>query len=217
MADIFDEVEEDLRAERAKRILRRYGWAVLALLLLVLAGLAGWQVWQGRRTQGAEAGAEAFLAATRETEAQGADLRAAADRFATLAGTATEGYRILAGLRAAALKDETGQHEAALALYERLAGDADADPLYRELASLMWVVHSLDTGDPAALEARLAPLTRADGPWRASAQEAAALVAIRRGDTASARRTLQALSGDVTAPAGVRDRAGKLLSGLEGG
>ena len=41
LPDIFDEVAEDLRAERARRLWKRYGTLVLGALVLVLAGIGG--------------------------------------------------------------------------------------------------------------------------------------------------------------------------------
>ena len=53
-------------------------------------------------------------------------------------------------------------------------------------------------------------------PWRHSAREVMALVAIKQGDTAQAKTLLKALSENHTAPAGVRKRAVILLARLNG-
>ena len=216
LPDIFDEVDEDLRAERAQRLWQRFATPVLAALLLVVAGVAGWQGWQWYETRQREAAAAAFIAVHRAAEAEGADLAAMGARFEALAPTAPAGYRALALLRAAALKAETGDRDGALALYDRLAADSSADGLYRDLASLMWVLRALDSGDPAVLAARIAPLARPDQPWSASARELSALVALRAGQRDEARRTLEALAADVTAPRGIRERAGRVAAGLAG-
>lgn len=216
MPDIFDEVEEDLRAERASRLWQRFSTPILATVALVVAGVAGWQGWHWYETRQRDAAATAFMAAHRATEAQDADLPAMAARFEALAASSPAGYRTVALLRAAALKAETGQVAEALAMYDRLSADREADPLYRDLASLMWVLRSLDSGDPAVLAARIAPVARADGPWNASARELAALVAIRAGQREEARRALEALAADVTAPRTIRDRAGRIAQGLAG-
>ena len=53
MPDIFDEVAEDLRAERTHKLLRRYGGVlVMAAVLVVVAaaGYEGWKQYQGRET-----------------------------------------------------------------------------------------------------------------------------------------------------------------------
>jgi hypothetical protein len=102
-------------------------------------------------------------------------------------------------------------------MWDRLANDSAADPLYRELATLTWALHALGEGPAlvAEVQARLAPLA-ANGPWRASAREILALAALAAGNDAEARRGLTELSRDDNAPQGVRDRAQRLLSGIDG-
>ncbi|WP_458095647.1 tetratricopeptide repeat protein [Roseomonas sp. WA12] len=214
MPDIFDEVQEDLRAERARQLGMRYGGALAALALIAILGVAGWQGWRWYETREAESAANAFLVVHRETELQGADLKASAARFDDIASRAPDGYRILARLRAAALKSETGDLPGALAEWDAVANDRAADPLYRELATLNWVLHGLDSQDPAALAGRIAPLAGEGSPWRASARELQALVAIRQGNTAEARRTLEGLIADQAAPQALRDRATRVLAQL---
>ena len=46
MPDIFDEVSEDLRAERAQQMLKKYGGLLAAAAVLVLAATGGWQAWK---------------------------------------------------------------------------------------------------------------------------------------------------------------------------
>jgi hypothetical protein len=214
LPDIFDELQEDLRAERARQLGMRYGGILAAVALVALIAIGGWQGWRWYQTRESEAAANAFLVVHRETEQQGADLKAAAEKFASIAAQAPAGYRTLARLRAAALKSETGDLPGALAEWDAVANDSAADPLYRDLASLNWVLHGLDTQDPAMLAARITPLAAEGNPWRASARELQALVAIRQGQTAEARRILEALSTDTAAPQALRDRAGRTLAQL---
>ncbi|TDH64492.1 tetratricopeptide repeat protein [Dankookia rubra] len=214
MPDIFDEVEEDLRAERMKRLLARYGGLLTGAALLVVAGVAGLQGWRWYEAQGAGKAADSYLAAGRAATEPNADLRSVASRYEAVAAEAPGGYRTLSRLRAAALKAEAGDTAGALADWDAIARDSGTDPLYRDLANLLWGLHSVDSGDPAAVEARVAPLLQ--GPWRASAEEVRALAAMKRNDTDAAKRILTALSTDPLAPQGVRDRAGRLLAGLGG-
>ena len=116
----------------------------------------------------------------------------------------------------AALKADAGDTAGALALYSQVAGDGAADPLLRDLASYYWAMRQIETGDPATLEARLAPLAGADHPLRALAAEAQALVALRQDKADAAREILRKLGQDVTAPDGVRARANGLLAQLGG-
>jgi len=212
--DILDEVEEDYRAERTRQVFARYGGLLIGLALLVVAGLGGLQGWRWWQARSAALAADSYLATGRAAAEPGADLAAIAARYDALAADGPVGYRTLALLRGAALKAEAGDGPGALAEWDRIARDPAIDPLYRDLASLLWALHGIDAADPATLEQRLAPL--ATGPWRASAEELRALVAIRQGDLPAARKLLTTLSVDLQAPPGVRDRAGRLLVGLGG-
>ncbi|HYF06592.1 MAG TPA: tetratricopeptide repeat protein [Acetobacteraceae bacterium] len=216
MPDIFDEVDEELRAERAQKLWERYGGLITGALLLVVGAVGGWQGWEWWQNRQTVQAATSFLEIQQATAAEGADLAAMAARFEALAGDAPAGYRTMALLRAAALRAEIGQREEARAVWDRISRDTGADPLYRDLATLLWALHGVDSADPATIEARLAPLTQPGGAWRASAREVQALLAIRRGQTEQARETLRALANDSTAPQGVRDRAGRLAAGLGG-
>ncbi len=216
MPDIFDEVEEDLRAERAKRLAKRWGGVALAAALIVVAAAAGWQGWRWNEARQAASAAETYLTLHRNAEREGADLAAAAGGFAALAREAPAGYATLARLRAAALRAETGDLPGAMTLWEDVAADGNADRLYRDLATLLAVSHSLDAGDPAQLAARIGPLTAPDNPWRASAREVQALLAIRRGAEEEARRMFEALVADPAVPSGLRERAQRVAAGLRG-
>jgi hypothetical protein len=217
VADIFDEVQEDLRAERAKRLLNRYGGLLAGAALLAVvavAGIQGWRWWQDRA---ALAAAQGYLAAARAASEPGTDAAAAAGRFAAVAAEAPAGYRVLARLRAAALRAEAGERDAALAEWDAIARDGAAEAPYRDLAAVLWGMHALEKDDAAAsVEARMAPLAEGDGPFRASAAEIRALAALKRGETEAARRGFAALANDGAAPPGVRERAGRVLSGIGG-
>ena len=112
------------------------------------------------------------------------------------------GYRTLARLREAALKADGGDAAGAEALWTQVANDAAADRLLRDAAVLQSVLHQIDTGDPAALAARLKPLAAPDNPWHALAEEAQALLDLRQGHTRCGARHAEA-------PGAGRDRAGR--------
>jgi hypothetical protein len=215
VSDIFDEVDEDLRADRAQRFLKRYGTWIGAAMLLVVAGVAGLQGWRWYEDRQAVKAADSFLAASAASAVPNADAKAVAAQFSAAAAQAPAGYRTLARLRAAALLVGPDT-SAALAQYDQLAKDTAVEPLYRDLATLLWGLHGLGSLEPAQVESRLAPLAVPGNPWHASVREVRALAALQRGDAAAARQGLEALANDLTAPQGVRERAGRLLTGLGG-
>lgn len=216
MPDLVDEVDEELRAERAKRLAGRYGGIAAGVALLALAGVGAWEGWKWNEQRLAANASGAFLSAAQASAEEGADLPAVARRFGEVAAQAPAGYATLARLRQAALLAEAGDLPGALALWDALARDGSADDLYRDLATLMWALHGLDTGNAGQIEARVGPLAREGQPWRASAREVLALAQLRRGAEAEARTGLRALVSDPATPQGVRDRAGRVLAGLGG-
>lgn len=218
MPDIFDEVSEDLRAERAQRLLKRYGGLMVAAALLVLAGVGAWQGWRWYDARETARIATTFITALRTAEKpEGPERAAALPELGTVAAEGNAGYRTLARLRAAALKANAGDMPGALVLWDQVAADRAADPLLRDVATLMWVTRQIDSADPSLLEARLGPLAGPDHALRALAMEAQALLALRQGRTEAARDTLRKLGQDVTAPDGVRGRANGVLAQIGGG
>ena len=217
MPDIFDEVDEDLRAERARKAMQRYGGVLLLAAVLVVAGVAGWEAWKAHAAKDNARVAQLFLTGLDGAAGPPGDGRkAAALELEQVAGTANAGYRTLARLREAALKADAGEAAAAEALWTAVANDTSADRQLRDAAVLQSVLHQIDSGDPAALRARLAPLAGPDNPWHALAEEALALLDLRQGHADAARDTLKRLTQDVTAPDGVRGRANGLLARLGG-
>jgi hypothetical protein len=216
VVDIFDEVDEELRAERAQLLLKRYAGLIIAVALLIVAAVAGWQAWRWWQAKQDMAAGQHYLAAMAlmQSPAAAASHQAIVATFDTLAQTAPEGYRTLARLQAAALKAEQGDQRGAATLWNDIATDTSADPLLRDLASLLWCQQQIDTGDPALLETRLKALAEPGSAWRPLAQEQLALLDLRQGKTEAAKASLSKLAQDVTAPNGVRQRAAALLGRL---
>ena len=212
--DIFDEVSQDLRAERMRRLLQRYGIILVAALVLVVAGAAGWQLWQYRQRQTREAVAAQFLTAMQAANASaGKPDRARAEQsFTQIATTGPSGYRTLARLREAAIKASGGDLPGALALWDQVSADEGADRDLRRLADLLWVQHQVDGGEPALVEGRIVPLLAPDQPWRPLALENQAWLKLRTGDTAGATAALRGILAMPTAPQGIKARAAGLLS-----
>jgi hypothetical protein len=213
--DIFDEVEEELRADRARAMLQRYGGVMVGVAVAVVVAAGGWEAWRWHEAKRVASVAQTYLAGMQTADTQkGTGREAAVRNFATVAAEGSAGYRTLARLRAAGLKADAGDLAGASALWEAVAGDGSADPLLRDVARLQWALHNIDKGDPAAVQARLASLASPENPWHALAAEGQALLALRQGKTDAARETLKSLAHDVTTPPNVRRRAEGLLAQL---
>ena len=221
MPDIFDEVNEEMRAERARALAVRYGVMGGVLLLLVLAGVGAWQGWQWWQGRQSAAAAGPYLVAGEAADAvppgPNPAHATAADDFASVAKNAPPGYHALAVLREASLRWDAGDKAAALSEWDGLSHDGSAEVVLRDLGALLWAQHSVDDGDPAAIKARTAALEQPANPWRPLAEEVDALVAVRLNDVGQARQLLTTLAADPAAAQGLRGRANGLLTLLGGG
>ena len=230
MVDIFDEVDEELRADKVQAVLKRYGGLILAAAFAVVLGVAGWQGWQWWQLRQDQAAAGSFIAAMRiadtmspipgvaapDSVANVEKRNQAIAGFAAVGVNAPAGYRALARLREAGLKADAGDLPGAVSIWNQVADDNSADPLLRDLANLLAVMRQVDTGDAAQLAVRLKPMAVATNPWHAMAEEQLALLDIRQGNMAAAKETLARLARDNAAPIGVRNRSGALLARLDG-
>jgi len=222
LPDIFDEVEEDLRAERARSFGRRFAGLFAAALVLVLVG-TGAYVWWSQKTQiRAEAVAQTFLDASKQADKAALPLGGldksladqAAASFQSIATKAPPGYAVLARLRLAALQWQLGREPAAIATWQSVANDTGAPKLLRDLATLVSAQHQVDSANPVILKQTVEALTAQDNPWRPMAEQVIALIDLRMGKTHDAEMLMTRLTTDPMAPEGIRQMVADLLSAL---
>ncbi len=211
MSDIFQEVDEDLRRDRFAKLWKRYGSLVIAGAVAIVVATGAYVAWKNYRTKQLMAEGDSFVQAL-VLRANG-QTREAADAFAALAARTNDGYGMLARFNQAAILAQRGDAAEAVKSYDALASSGP-DATLRDLAVLCSVSLSLESVDPAELQARLAPIAKPDNPLRYSARELSALVALHAGDKAKARDLFKELSGDETAPSGIRSRADEILKAL---
>lgn len=214
MADIFREVDEDLRHERYLKLWRRFRYWFIGAVCVILGAAIAYVVVTNIKDSRRREAADRYASALEELEA--GKNQAAADAFEALAANAGSGYAALAQLRAAAALAQGGDTAGAVSLYDQMAGDGRVDKLYRELATLLAANLLVDTASADEINQRLAPLLTGDSPWRPLAAELSGTAALRAGHTKAAREIFKALASDPRAPAGVQARASELLASLGG-
>jgi len=208
MADIFREVDEEVRQDRALAFWKKYQNLIVALAAVVVLAAGGWRVWQAQQLRSAYAADEklqAAIALSREGKPQEAEAA-----FATLAKDAPKGYAAIAQLRAAgelAAKDRKG----AVAAFDKIAADAGFDPLFRDAARLRAGMIRVDDADMKEIEERLSPLAAAGQPFRATARELLGLAALKFNDLDMAGRMFDQIVTDAEAPTAMKQRAEAFL------
>jgi hypothetical protein len=212
VADIFHEVEEDLRRDQAAALWDKYGTYVIgAALLLVLAVAAHWGWTKYTTNQQMQASAD-FLSA-----ASTSDIKA---REAALGAIVAEGgtYGVLARFRLAETAIEAGDKAKARGILGEIAKDGGADKALRDLAAIQAALLELDGGKPEAAADLVKDMTNEGEPYRLSALEVTGLAAMAAGDTAKAKTTFETLKKTAEAEAapgsGFAQRAEQMLDRL---
>jgi len=209
VADIFQEVDEEVRREKLQQLWERHSNLIVALALLVVLAVGAWRGYEWWELKKAAESGTQFEAAIALAEAgKQAEAEAA---FGKIAQEGSSGYRVLARFREAAELAKTDPAAAARS-YASLAADSSLDRTLRDLAAVREGLITVDTAPLAELAAKLEPLTTAGRPFRHTARELLALSAWRNGDAAAAKRWLDLIATDAETPAGTRARMDVLMT-----
>jgi len=204
MADIFDEINEELKQDRMAALWQRYGKYLIAVVVAIVAGVSLSQGYSYYTTQRDARAADAFFQAILADDVTSS--------LETAAPELNEGYALLAEFRSAAALAQDGKSAEAEQRYLALAERTDAEQIYRDLALLLSVMHAPQTADAADLQARLEPLASASSSLQGLALEQMVALDLRRGDSAAAIEKLNRLVALTDIPTSLRQRAAQILN-----
>ncbi len=208
MSDIFQEVDEDVRRDKALEFWTKHQNAILGVCVLIVVAMAGFRFYQYRQEQVAQAAGAAYEnALALDTAGKPADAAAA---FAALAADAPAGYQVVARMAKAASLSASDP-KAALTAYDALASDASVSPLMQQAAKLRAALLRIDNGEADQGAKDLEPLAAAGSPYRSTARVTLGALALQKGDYAAAGKWLDQVVSDVEAPATVKQNAEVLL------
>ena len=209
MSDIFQEVDEEVRRERLKKLWERYGIYAIALCVLIVAAVAGWRSyewWEAKKAAEAGSAFQAAAALAAEGKAKEAE-----EAFAKIASDAPASYRLLARFREAA-EAARRDPKAAVAIYDQLAADGGVRGELKDLAALRAGMILVDTAPYSEMVQRLDPLTAPDRAFRHSARATLALAAWRAKDSTAMKRWTDMILADQETPPGTRGQIQMLLA-----
>ena len=186
MADIFDEIEEDLRRDRMTLLWQRYGNFILGFAILIVIGVAGNQGYDYWRESRAQAAGDAFFEAVIANEPL--------DALNSISTELPDGYKMLAKFRMAALQADNNDKTNAEQSYLSLSRDVAIDPFYRETALLLSVMNAPEAVNKNELIERISGLTEFAGPLQGLALETTAGLYLKLDNPKKAISTLSRAS-----------------------
>jgi len=210
MSDIFQEVDEEVRRDKALEFWKKHQNLVIAGAALIVLATGGYRFYENRKIAAQEAAGAAFQQAlTLDREGKGADAQTA---LAALAANAPRGYQSLARLAGAAVQSKTDP-AGALAVYDALAADRSIGPLFQDAAKLRGALLRLDQGDVTAAKPVFEALATPTGAYRFTALLALGVIAIDANNYTEAGQQLDRIVADPEAPAAEK-RSAESLFGL---
>jgi hypothetical protein len=208
MSDIFREVDEDVRRDKAAEFWKKYQNYIIGLAVLIVLGTAGWRFYANQRQQVAEAAGAQFAKAM-ELDSAGKQADAAA-AFAKIVADGPAGYKVLARFASAALEAKSDA-AGAIAAYDALASDPAVVPLFQQTARLRAALLRLDAGERDKAKAALEALAAPTGAYRQTAREMLGVIALSAQDYENAGKWLDMVAADPDAPPNVQRTVGLLL------
>ncbi|MEE9273051.1 MAG: tetratricopeptide repeat protein [Robiginitomaculum sp.] len=191
MVDFINEVEEELRKDKYNALLRQYGPYIVGLIIAIVVVTGVIEFKKYKFDKNARMASTSYVSAQKMLES--GDLDGAFTRFSVLAEIAPDGYAGLSLSQAAGIKQQMGDLDGAVTLFDKAAAKFTR-PVHKDLASLKACYILLDQGRFGDVKARVASLTNEERPYWELAQELLAQADLGTGDTDAAKDIFSYLS-----------------------
>jgi len=214
VTDLFEEVEEQLRSDRYRQLVRKLlPWALGLVAAALVAVLAywGWDYYQrqavAKASEQYQAAMDAYLAGDRTKATQ---------LWMDVAKGRAGGYKSLSLMHLGAAQLERRKTAEAVKLFDE-AAEAAPDEIIGDVARLKSAFALLDTAPLKDVEGRLTPLMKEGRPYRVQAREALAFARLNAGDLPGARREFNLITQALDAPEGAQARARAAIALIDSG
>jgi hypothetical protein len=214
VVDVFEQVEEELRSERYKRLARTWlpvAGGVLLIALIAALSFWGWDSWQTSKADKASIAYDRGLESLEANNPVGADAA-----FVQAANEGNGAYRSMALSQRAGIAVQANRIPEAIAHLDA-AAKASRDPLLSDPAALKAAWLAMDSETLEQIEARLEPLAEEGRPFSAFALEALAMARLQHGQIAPAREALVLLKNGLDTPDVVTQRADIAIAAIDAG
>ena len=207
MSDIFQEIDEDLRQDKAARLWKAYGKYLIALAIFIILAIASYRFIEHKNEKNREETSELYELAS-EAGRTG-DERTAIELFSDERFDESLGYAIISKLKKAALAKSNNDLEGLEIVLKEIITNKEI-PLYlRDLARLKLFASDSDNNI-----SQLDSLIEEEGPWKFLALELKGGIELEGGNIKQARSIFKELANDANTPNNLRRRASEILKAL---
>ena len=211
MTDEFiREVDEDVKEEKRLKLWKKFFPYVVSISLGIVLFISGFVFWEGYSNNQRQKLGDDFTAAV--VLAGEDDLDASLLALDRIVDKGSDGYVTMAKMKKASLLIDKGDLQQGLEIYLDLEKNA-VDQSFRDIATILFVLNSLDTEKSELLLGKLEPLENSL-IWKASALELKAFIYLNKNQKQEAVKIFQQIIDMPSKPSSLGLRAKNMVDFL---
>ena len=205
------EVDEDIKEEKRIKLWKKVFPYVVSVSLGIIIFTSGYVFWNNYTESLNQQLGDDFTAAVQLANEE--DLDASILALNRIVDEGSDGYVTLAKMKKASLLIQRGELELGLNIYLDLERNA-VDQSFRDIASILYVLNSMDTEDPQVLLEKINKLESSQ-IWRSSALEMKAFLKLKQNKVEEARKIFEGILNLPSTPSSLATRAKNMVDYLK--
>ena len=205
------EVDEDIKEEQRIKLWKKVFPYVVSVSLGIIIFTSGYVFWNNYTESLNQQLGDDFTAAVQLANEE--DLDASILALDRIVDEGSDGYVTLAKMKKASLLIQRGELKLGLNIYLDLERNA-VDQSFRDIASILYVLNSMDTEDPKALLEKINKLESSQ-IWRSSALEMKAFLKLKQNKVEEAQKIFEGILNLPSTPSSLATRAKNMVDYLK--
>ena len=205
------EVDEDIKEEERIKLWKKVFPYVVSVSLGIIIFTSGYVFWNNYTESLNQQLGDDFTAAVQLANEE--ELDASILALDRIVDEGSDGYVTLAKMKKASLLIQRGELKLGLNIYLDLERNA-VDQSFRDIASILYVLNSMDTEDPKALLEKINKLESSQ-IWRSSALEMKAFLKLKQNKVEEARKIFEGILNLPSTPSSLATRAKNMVDYLK--
>ena len=205
------EVDEDIKEEERIKLWKKVFPYVVSVSLGIIIFTSGYVFWNNYTESLNQQLGDDFTAAVQLANEE--DLDASILALDRIVDEGSDGYVTLAKMKKASLLIQRGELELGLNIYLDLERNA-VDQSFRDIASILYVLNSMDTEEPQTLLEKINKLESSQ-IWRSSALEMKAFLKLKQNKVEEARKIFEGILNLPSTPSSLATRAKNMVDYLK--
>jgi len=205
------EVDEDIKEEKRIKLWKKVFPYVVSISLGIIIFTSGYVFWNNYTESLNQQLGDDFTAAVQLANEE--DLDASILALNRIVDEGSDGYVTLAKMKKASILIQRGELELGLKIYLDLERNA-VDQSFRDIASILYVLNSMDTEDPQILLNKINKLETSQ-IWKSSALEMKAFLKLKQNKIEEARKVFEVILNLPSTPSSLATRAKNMVDYLK--